>query len=314
MSVARGLLVFVGTAEEVTYGTSLAADKWNEIISESLQLTREPIVKESMRRVSQSTTFQGIKTVGGDISFELMYDGMLRWLKHLTGGGTTSGAGPEFIHTFLPVDALPVGLTVEVAREIQGYRYHGCKVNQATFSLEKNGLFKMNVSLIAEDEEKFSVGVATFPTERVIPFHEGVFSVAAAATEIDSIEFTINNNLDGERQKVGSAETKEPARNGLREVTGSFVKTFETGDVVALYDKYAGMTDTALNLIMTGAALGGSNFMYEFDFFRVVFGGATHVTEGPGIVSVTYPWRALFDEVGAQDAYRIRVTNSEATI
>jgi len=314
MAVGVGFPTTFGHAEEVTYGTPLAATKWSEIISENLQISREPIVKESLRRASQSTTFQGIKAVAGEVNAEAFMEGQLRLFKHLFGAvaDSTLEAG-RFQHDFTFADTLPIGLTLEIGRPIQGFRYHGAKINTGDFSINVNEVLKVNLGFLCEDEEKFTVGAATFPTERLIPFHQGVFTVAAVATDIDAFSMSIGNSLKGDRQKLGSELTKEPVRDGLREVTGEFSKDYETADIAANYDKFTAMTDVALKLDFTGAVLLAGNYKWTLDLFRVKFGGVTPTVAGPGIMRLTIPFRALFDEAGAQDSVRLRIVNAEAT-
>ncbi len=314
MAVMRGAKTTFGFGEESVHGTPVAATDWSEIISESVMLTREPVVKESMRRISESETYQPVKRVGGDVNLEGMYDGQLKLWKHALGTVVDSGAGPDFLHTFTLADDVPTpGMTFAIGREIQNFRYPGGKINTVNITIEAGGLLKVTLGITAQDEIKFTVGAATFPTERIIPFNQGIFYVGGVATTIKSFSLDINNNLDMERDVLSSETVEEQVRTGLREITGSFTRVFQTADVAALYDLYAAMTDEALRLEFIGATLGGTNYQWFLDLFRIKFGGATPVAEGPGIIEVEYPFRALFDETGAQDALRLRITNGEAT-
>src|SRR3972149_3069469 len=313
---AKGFKTTLGYGEESTYGTPVASSKWNEILSESLKLTDEPIIKPSMRGATQRGFFQSIKTVGGSVEIEAMYEGMLKLLKHALGSvaAVEPEAATRWTHTFTRVanTALPTGLTFELGRDLQGWRYHGCKINELTLSQEVADTLKLALGILGEDEEKVTAGAATYPTERLIPFHQGILKIATVATDAQGFEVTLNNGLTAERHKFGGRLTKEPAANDFRTVTGSISKDFETADIAALYDKWVAGTEVAIQLDYTGPVLGAGNYKFTIDMPRCVLMGDVPTVSGPGLVPLTIPYQAIYDETGAADAFKVTVVNGES--
>lgn len=310
-----GFKSWVGVGEESVYGTPVAITNWNEIISESMGMTRVPTPKSSMRRGSPSNFFQPTKQIGGTINFELMFEGYLKWLKHLFGSVATveTEAATRWTHTFTINNDLPTGLTVEIYRVLQSFQYHGIMVNQGNFTLEADQTLKMDLELIGEDESKISASTPTFPTELLAQFAQGVFTIDATPFDVDTCNFQLNNGLIA-RPKVGSATTKRPARNELREVSGSFAKDWETADIAAIYDKWAAGTPVVLKLDITGPTLGAGNYKITLDVPRAVLQGEPPKIGGPGVIKTTIPWQGFYDEAGTQDAIKLTVVNGQSSV
>ncbi len=309
-----GFLSNLAMGDEVTYGTPVARDKFVEIISESMQVDQVPIPKESMRRGSPSNFFLGPKNVAGTIELELQFEGYLRLLKHALGQGASVPAGADVTHTFTILDALPVGQTLELERDLQAFAYPGSKINELTISMEL-GILKMTLGIIAADETQVSVTAQTFPTEILPTFNQAVLNIDSVATDVHAFSVTLNNGLIP-RFKFGSTKTKEPARDALRDISGEFTKDWEATDIAALYDKWIAGTAIPLQLVLTGGIIPTTAVPYSItiDLPRVAMSGESPKIGGPGLIPLTTPYQAFYDEVGAQDALKITVVNAESSI
>lgn len=310
MPVALGFQGFMGFSEEVTYGTPVVASKFIEIISETIKLARAPIPKSVLRGASFRNTFQPIKVIAGDVLTEFMFDGQGTLLKHALGAVLTSGAGPDFTHVITLVTALQIGLTIDLARDVQGFQYHGMKTNTLAFEAAVDQILRVTYGFIGEDEALISPSTPTFPVEQLALMTSGSFTVDAADTDVDSFSITLDNKIVP-RSKLFASLTKEPVRNERREITGTFTADFEN---TTLYDKFTAGSQAALVLIFTGATLGGSNYSLKLELKNVRFNGETPGIAGPGIIKQVVPFSAYFDESSGDDALIITLVNAQATI
>ena len=121
MPSAFGINTVLGFAEEVTYGTGVSPTKFvDQVLEESFMLDRPFTSKPNLRSVSQMVRVQGKTTAKGGFKAQMGFNGLERIMKHALGSNVTTGAGP-YTHTASLSDALPVGLTFYVSRDIAAY-------------------------------------------------------------------------------------------------------------------------------------------------------------------------------------------------
>src|SRR6266852_6092368 len=112
----------VGWGEETVWGTAATVNRWQEFISENVNLSIGRIYSPGIRGTrsrQQANYVSGVRDPKGTIIFHRWSKGLGRWSKHLLGAvadtqPNAAGDPTVWLHTFNPTDTLPVGLDVEI--------------------------------------------------------------------------------------------------------------------------------------------------------------------------------------------------------
>lgn len=323
-----GANAWAGIGEESTWGTAVARTKFFEILSSSLKVEQNTGFSRVTRGLDPQRRFIARQRAVGDLTTEVMYDGYLKLLKHLTGNTVSAAitAGQSYRHQFARAAALPAGLSVEVNSDQQNYLFEGCKINQCVFKFETEELASAIWSVVGETGTVQSASTPTFPTDRVILPQYGVFAWGATdySEHVRSVEITVGNSLDGERRRIGTNTIKEPVRGSQRPDVMWRVE-LEHNDVTAalVVDFLAGTQRKAKLTYDSAINIGASTDKYLIKFESP----ASYITDcfppvsDPGILPLTMELRPVaalaadFDLNSAQmGAIKISVQNSEAAI
>ena len=192
--------------------------------------------------------------------------------------------------------------------------YRGCLVNSLTFTAEAGQELTINANLIPFDLDRSSAVNTASTTwdwdfnssaleadERIVFSDTSYIRIDAAsggaldATDnrcISSWTLNINNNMQADDQSACTGKYRiEPARAGMREITGSFtVPRYET-------DTFINWKDAETPLIAEIAIVGStlttsSRSMTIFvNSFKITKAGAP--VQGAGVISQTFDFRAL---------------------
>lgn len=257
MSVAFGNKAFIGFAEESTFGTYVSATKFLEIMEESFMGERQYIAKPSLRNVSQIQKVLGKTNVKGGFKAQLGFSGFERIMKHALGSSTTTGTGP-YTHTASLADALPTGLSFYVDRDSTGngdggHRYIGCNIDKLTIRQAIEEMAEIEVSVVGQS---WSPGVTaetpTFPTfEQADWYNFSTFTFDGQTVPAKDVEFTLENDLATDRNKLGSYYVVGFGRKGPRKISGKFSVERDSVVATALSDDYAAASSTPFTITQT---------------------------------------------------------------
>lgn len=204
--------------------------------------------------------------VSGNLNVEMAPESIGFYLRHILGAPVTTGASAPYTHTFRP-KALPVGLIVErdwtanIASKVE--QFLGCRVGQATIDIPQEGAATLQMQL---QGAKYSIASAPLDASLADPPHTGWFApdcavllAGSAVTNVKSVQFTINNNLDAGRYTLGTSGERIDLPEGFADVTGSITAIVDATLFSAFIDKANARTDTSLEVTLTfGTGLGGS--------------------------------------------------------
>lgn len=133
-----GALAHIGLGKEITYGTPVAATEYLRFASEGLNEEIEQIISENLSGVvDEGSSYEGIRSVSGDVSFDVYPNVVGNILRAAFGAPvTTMVVAGVYQHVFTPsqtnfsnVCALPP-YTLEVHRDLeQAFQYSGAVVN-----------------------------------------------------------------------------------------------------------------------------------------------------------------------------------------
>lgn len=326
MASAVGTNVALGTANEVTYGTFVAPDSWTEILSESVALQQIALVSQG-RRTGQSHLRRGSRRTiidnpaSGDVTFEAPIRAeLLRWLKHIVGGTPTSAqqaATPAYLHTFT-MGALPTGLTVQKIMKdaadstVATFSASGGKVTSAEFSLSVQQFLQLRVGL---DFQKMvtseSAGTPSWSAAPLWDFRDATLKLDnAAAAQVLSFNFSVDNNLDTDRRFLGNTGRKdEPVSNGFRAVTGSVEVEFKS--LADFYNAFANNTALDLDIEFVGDVISGVHSeTLTITVPQIRLTGSTPTISGDGPIRHTVPFEGFYDGTNAPLTITAKTTDT----
>lgn len=221
------------TGKETTYGTEVASDKdWGLIQSFT------PTDKRVQTKVAAAGSREVQEIVAGlvDIDFDLnLFLQHGRPIEALLGTLTHAQTSSDWKHTITAVPTTIPSYSVEYSFNGASdyiFDYLGCKLNQGTISLEKDGILTFNASGKAQtvDDSESSASAAVISTLPTLHFKHTTLSVGVAASEASvgktqSFNLTFNNTpvmVDA----AGSIFHQEHVE-GLFEITFDFSIVFE---------------------------------------------------------------------------------------
>lgn len=296
-----GSAVKVALYDEVTYKSTTSVTKgmlayFTECSLAASRNNVQPNTISSDR--SRPRPGAGNYDISGNLNVELAPETVGFFLRHVLGAPTTTGASAPYTHTFRPT-ALPTGLIVEkdwtdnIASKVE--HFLGCRVGQATIDIPQEGAATLSMQL---QGAKYAIASAVLDASLADPGHTGWFAPdctvkvgGSTVTTVKSVQFTVNNNMDGGRYALGSGGERIDLPEGFADVSGSVTAIVSTDLFSGYIDKAVARTDTTLEVILTfGNGLGGSagneNLSLKLDHAQIEL--ATPPITSPGGMEVTF--------------------------
>ncbi|MBT9144599.1 MAG: hypothetical protein DDT42_00441 [candidate division WS2 bacterium] len=323
ISPGLGFRTYLGFGEEAIWGTRVPASRYIELVAggDGLSFDQPELFSGSIygigHRIDKDVA-KGGRVVGGDIGFEMPYEGTEFLLKHALGAVTTTqiGTTPARTHVFTVADILPRGLSFEVNRDITAFFVEGGKINTMAFEIGLDGFLKTTANIAGEDFTRGVKTVETLPTLPPFNFAQGVLRFGVRGTEavvnVSAAAINLNNNLAIDRRHIGSNLIAEPVRAGKVEVTYSFDAEFES---TALFDDFVAATRRSLLLTFTGPPVIGapaSNYTLTLACNVGRLTKAVPLATDEGLILYTVAGRAYRDAVDRE--LRITMVNGVVSV
>lgn len=297
MALGFGYNSYIGVGTEGTYGTPATRTVFVEHNGETLAQADDVIEGNSVYRSEQDVDnfTQARKTVGGNFTLDVRYEGAEKFVLQAMGTSatTTMITGSAYKHIFSLADDLPVGLCLEVDRDVSNFLYHGVKINTMTLSQDNTGILNASFDVICEDEGTVAATTPSFSTTDYFMFDDAVVAYDGTTQAIKSLSLSLNNSLTTDRYQFGSRLTKEPERSGRIEVTGDMEVEF---DGTINWSRFKDAGTGSLSATYTGATISGTAanlFVIKCPHVRLS-GGVPNVSDS-GMISVTVPFKAYAD-------------------
>ena len=304
---------------EVTYNTVPHNDVDAMVlpfVSESVRLSRNLISSRTIRSSRNPLApVRGNVDVAGDVTFELahQYGKML----HLALGTYAAVSGESvglavgtYRHTFT-IGTLPSFAIEKQFPDLDTakyFQYTGCKVNSLKVSVKSEGMIECSASFMGADE---TVANSTFAASAVDLGHqpfdgfeaviaEGGATLATAST----VDFTIENNLDGNSYVIDGTGKRHSIPVGTAKVSGTIAVLFEN---VTLYNKAIANDESSLIVVLTkGTGVGtAGNEKLTFTIGELIFQPNTPGISGPLGILVELPFEAYYDNDAAASALKV---------
>jgi len=300
------------SANEATYGTPAAIDRFYEYVDESLSLEIEKIASEGKRPgaggklIRAGRRVLGRRTAGGDVSFEVMNKSMGRLFESMFGTSPTptvpSGGtlARDFVFTLgdLPGKAktLQIGRP-EVGGTVRPFTYHGAMVNEWELNCAEGELAKLETTWVAEDEDTTTaLAAATYPTGlSPLTYIGGSVTIGGSALDVREASVTCSNNLKDDRRYWGSRLIREPKEVALREFGGTLQTDFFG---LTEYNRFLNGDTAELIIKLEGDTIEGAlKYMVEFTL-QVQYDGNTPSSDGFDVVQHEIPFVVVTPDTG----------------
>lgn len=232
MTQGIGAAGVLGVGLESSIGTYVAPDKYVPFYSESLKYEQDTQYRRPVRATpSVVGATPGNATVGGDISMGALTDCMIYFLHCARASVNKTGAGP-YTYAYTP-SALGVPTqtcSITIVRNGVVFGYTGCCVSQFVISIGSDGKMMFNVTVTGLDEAVQSSPTATWPTTE--EFGAGMYNIQIPTStqvfDADTIEFTVNDNGEGQHRLKNTGRGPQFSKWGEREVTLKTERDFES--------------------------------------------------------------------------------------
>jgi hypothetical protein len=313
-----GALAHIGLGKEVTYGTPVAAADYLRFASEGLNEEIEQVITENISGVvDEGASYEGMHNISGDISFDVYPNVVGHMLRAAFGAPvSTEVVTGVYQHVFTPAQnsfsnicALPP-YTLEVHRDMeQAFQYSGAVVNDLTFSFgTDNKLMQGSAAIIAKALALIAKTAPNF--EATNPFRWFQATVTLDGTinkDISTVEFGIQNNLEGRASLDGTKEISRVLRNGFRSFPVKF--SLDLKDM-AEYNKFRSQNEVPLKIELVGDVItGADNYKLTVDIPKFRFAAFPINVDGAGAIATQVDGSAKYDP-SALHAMKITLINS----
>ena len=291
MTIATGARHDMSYTAETTFGTTPSTPTLKAIrhTGTTLGLSKDSIESEELRQDRQIAHYRhGNKAVSGDINFELSYGSFDDLIEAVMCGSWST-------------NKLITGTT---ARTFTIERYHtdigkylrstGCSFNSMSLSIAPNSMVTGSFSVIGKNMTTAATGItgATYPvattTDPFDSFTGAITEGGSSIAVVTALELNIENGMEAQ-YVVGDSTTLQPPL-AKSTVTGSITAYFEN---TTLIDKFINETSSAITFTLSDAA--GND--YIFNMPNVKYNSGNPEVGGPGAVTVTLDFIALFDPI-----------------
>jgi hypothetical protein len=290
MATAAGNRVQMAYVPETVFGTTPATPQMILIPmhSTTLDLTKQiisdpTIVSDRMKRFER----HGNKQVGGNLVASLQHAQWDDFIEAALGGTWTT-------------NVCKVGSTVRSFTIEEGFldiaqyrRFTGVRVNSWEVSISPNAIVTSTFALIGKDVTTSTSPLDASPTavlNKAPLVHNGMtITVGGSAVTATACSFSVTNNANA-NFAIGSSSALDITSQEST-VSGSITFYFEN---MTAYNRFVNETSAAISLTLTE----GSDTV-TISIPNAKFNGASIPVSGPGVVFVTQPFVALYDNTAA---------------
>jgi hypothetical protein len=320
-----GYNTFVGIVPETTWGTKVSpTTRHIEPVGggDRLQTNEPPLISAGIADLHihrARKVRKGPVECGGEISYELVYQGAETFLKAFFGKVTTSGA-TYMTHVFEPdpaAFAALVGYTLEAKRDhasANSFFYEGSLGTFLEVSVDEGGFYLITEGFVSEDVSAASSSTPALPTApQATAIDDGTGSGLfwnAVAAVVTSFRLRWEWNLKTDRRGIASRLIKKPVFDGKKTVSGSFRCEFES---LSHFNDFRAKTERALQLRTVGPAATGGNYEVIIDVpVALIQPTAEPQPDNEGIIYADIPFQGFSD--GTNLEAKLTLKNNLTTV
>lgn len=315
----------LGTAEESTYGTFEAPDRFVEILpGESLDRVNTTINANALR--AGNRVRPGIRRIltrhegSGSFGLEVASTGFGRFFEHMLGSVDSTqpdvGGSPlVWEHVFSP-GALPTGLTIQKGVEkadgtVQAFSFLGSKITDWAMAVGLDEILTLELGIDSQSvDTSEALASASYTDTNLFHFAQGDILVDTASVGcVTGFTLAGKNGLKLDRFCLGNAGSKdEPYSDDFVEITGTINAEFQ--NLTDFYNLFAGDTAARLDLDFTGIVIENAfEEALEIVLYDVRFEGEVPKITGPEPAVMDLPFTAFVNAAGKSIEMLYRTTD-----
>lgn len=252
----------IGFAEEVTYGTRVAASRFYPVLSPDISYEVQRLESEGVVAgadvIGTDQWNGGPITVGGDVGFELYQDFAGLLFKHMFGTVQTTGAGP-YTHTFTPgsIDDLSLciqlGIPPVLGSAVIPVEYLGCKITDWELACAADEIATLGLTFAANNAHFGTRSVADGVTTNT---STTVTSSTAAFTQADKGKLIAGTGITSGTTIASVTNATTAVLSAAATATGTGV-TFTIGATLATAS-YGTLAATPFKFNHAAVTIGGT--------------------------------------------------------
>jgi hypothetical protein len=317
MAQQRGSTVQLGMQVESAFATNPGSPNLTLIpfTSESIKAGRASIIDETITssRNSKKAQLQNWE-VSGSIDCNLSETSHAWLIKALLGTNVTTGASDPYTHTIKVGPLYSYTLEKQFDVLTKFHLYQGLKFNKGTFKIDESGFVTASFEVMGA---KFGTSGTSFDStitelagySAFTSFHASITEGGSAIATVKSIEFTIDNSLDGDSFVIGGAGVRSAINEGKCKVSGKMTLTYSDETVFA---KAIAGTESAIVVTLSkgttparSIAITIPEIVYDID--------SPDVPNDKGLV-VDCPFNAFYDNAAEATSIQFVILNGLATL
>lgn len=283
--------------KETTYGTAPGGN-WLRMPFMSIDLGAEqPLIQSDVLAVGNNrdaaAPFQDIVTVQGNAVVPIDVINIGHWLRMLFGAPTTTGASPNFIHTFVSGASSLPSQAIEIAHpDVPSYEVcTGARAGSLDIDFSPTGPAQATIGLMAQGSSRATTTAAGTPTSAAytrFSKHQGSISRGGSAlAQVTGARLNFNNNLEMVRT-IRADRKLEGIDPGVSLITGQITTRFENTTLLT-------QADTGASAEFAFAYTIDANNSLTFTVHEVYLALAKTPITGPAGVEATFDFRAAFN-------------------
>lgn len=294
--MSAGILSQISFGLESTWGTPVVPNKSLAVKpGDGIQTDNDIQFVSSIKAqlAKNASSFKGAVTNEGEYEFDFIPGVVGYFLKSVFGSVSSALSGGETIvydHTFSEIETKP-SLTIEQAVGDIVRRYAGAIASGLKLSCKTGETLVGNTALKAKSSASASKISASYETIRPFNFSDlgttGFKIGGVAFDEVENLELEYKNNIEF----LHVLASNEPYFNYAKasEVVGKF-DLYLNSDSAAKYLDYLNKTDTSLDIVFTGDAIGvAANYKLTVTIPKVTFKASSYpVTDDYNLLTVEF--------------------------
>lgn len=342
-SIPSGLGSTLGYTAEATVGTFLTTSmRWPRFDNETFAFKKTVVESEGLHQglyheAARRSFVQ--KEAQGTVSMDLATTQLGLLFKHILGSSTIAqiGSSAAWTQIHVPGDTKGLALSIQAGRAqtngtIQQFNYNGCKIVDATLSVQRGQQAKLDITVDSWSETTATAyAAASFVSSAVYDFSQcviktggtastssGVTTVSAGAAPagiINSLSIKWTNPLKVDRFNIGSQTKSEQLANAFRTIDVEFEIDF--ANLTDVYSAgFAADTSLVFQSTFTGAVIASTDH-YKVDVILpalFINEDPVPVDSGPDVISQKVKAVALDDGSGSNPVCQLTYQSTDTAI
>lgn len=321
----QGALTHIGVGKETTWGTAVAATDYLRFLSESLTEEIEQVTSEALGGIfDEAASYEGARTVAGDVVVEAYPNALGYLLRAAFGAPVTTqpdaaGNPTVYQHVFTPVQTnfsnvctLPP-YTLEIHRDLENaFQYAGCAVNDLSFNFGTDTkIMQATAAIIAKKLALITKTTPSLETTNPFLWHQATVTINAVAnSDVQTLDFGVNNSLEGRATLDGTKDISRIWRSGKRSFPVNF--TFDLKDLTE-FNRFRSQAEVVAKIELIGSLISGThNYKLTIDIPKLRYTAFPINVGGAEVITAQVNGAAKYDATAAH-AMKVTLINTKAS-